>query len=139
MAQILDVPRRDRLQSWLPWILDSRLCLPPCVAFLLSVGASSLKPLDLTPAHSDIQRKAHVSLSSVLSMRRLLPEARGMPAEGSHKLEQEWRAAPETIFLARHCPRVDDGARVREPVVDRQHRTSAHQSLPSNCSQFSDS
>lgn len=49
--------------------------------------------------------------------------------QGPQELEQELRAVPEPISFARH------GARVGEPIADRQHGATAHQGPASSCSQ----
>ena len=67
-----------------------------------------------------------------------MPKVPGTPAKGSHELEQESRAVPEPISLARHCPRMDDGATVGEPIADQQHGATAHQAQPAAAVSFSD-
>lgn len=74
----LDVRSRGRHRGWLP--CDSGLCLPPCVVHAPE-RASRLQSQQTSHEHTPPPRKeAASSCTSILGMRRLVPEALSKPA-----------------------------------------------------------
>lgn len=146
--------QRNRLQGWLLWVLDSRLCLPPCVVFLLRLGASRLKPCQISQQQTAIFRERSRGFPELCPNYEMTSARRSRytylrvssfrvthwwnPRAGSHKLELEHRAVSETNPLARHCLRVDDGARVGKPVVDMVAWNCSSPGPAFNCTQLPD-
>lgn len=120
------------------------ICLPPCVVFLLRLGASRLKPHQTSQQQTVTPSKRSRGFPElcpkyvVTCARRSRYTCLRVSHPESHQLEWEHRAVSETIPLARHCLTVDGRVKVGKPVVDTQLGSAAHQTHPSAVLSFPD-